>query len=145
MADVFISYAHQDKAYLEEFRRHLKPLSKSIVFWDDTKILAGQKWKLEIKEALQSCKIGVLFISADFFNSSFIQDEEMPTLLKAAEERGAVILSVVLKPCMFSEYTELNQYQAINAPSYTVIQMEEQEREKLWVALSQRIKSILIT
>ncbi|WP_276482671.1 toll/interleukin-1 receptor domain-containing protein [Paraflavitalea pollutisoli] len=143
MSDVFISYANQDKKLLDEFKRHLKPIARSISFWDDSKILPGQKWKSEILQALSGCRVGVLFASADFFNSDFIQDIEVPSLLKSAEEKGAVILTVILKPCLFSEYEDISQYQAINPPNYTVIEMSEQEREKLWIKLVRRIKTIL--
>jgi hypothetical protein len=143
MSDVFISYSHHDKVFLDHFKRHLRPLMKHIDFWDDSRILAGQKWKNEIANALSSCKVGILLLSADFFNSDFIQFEELPILLKAAEEKGATILSVVLKPCMFSEYKVISQYQAINSPSYTVIQMKEHEQEQLWIKLALRIKQIL--
>ena len=142
---VFISYSHNDKEWLNKFRRHFRPFESKIEFWDDSKINAGQKWKQEIKTAINNTKIAVLLISADFFNSDFITEQELPPLLKAAQEDGATILSVILKPCMFDEYPEISQYQAINSPSNTILQMDEATQELTWVELVKTIKKLINT
>jgi hypothetical protein len=142
---VFISYSHYDKEWLDKFRRHFRPFENKIEFWDDNKIKAGQKWKQEIKSAISHTKIAVLLISADFFNSDFIVNHELPPLLKAAQEDGATILSVILKPCMFDEYPEISQYQAINSPLNTVLQMDEATQEITWVELVKTIKKLINT
>jgi hypothetical protein len=64
-------------------------------------------------------------------------------LLKAAEENGAVILIVIIKPCLFEEFTELNQYQAINPPTRPLIKMDDTEKEELLVNLVRQSKRIL--
>ncbi len=143
MNKVFISYSHCDTSYLNSLKRHFKPLSKNIDFWDDSRILAGQKWREEIERALSNCKVAILLISADFFNSDFIERVELPKLLSSAENNGTTILSVILKPCLFTEYPEINKFQAINSPSQTVAQMNEYEQEQLWVNLSLRIKQLI--
>lgn len=142
---VFISYSHNDKNWLDRFRRHFRPFETKIEFWDDSKIQPGQQWKQEIKTAINHTKIAVLLISADFFNSDFITQQELPPLLKAAQEDGATILSVILKPCIFDEYPEISRYQAINSPSNTVIQMDEATQEITWVELVKTIKKLINT
>jgi hypothetical protein len=140
---VFISYSHVDKAYLSDIQRHFKPFLNQIDFWDDTKIQPGQKWKEEIKKAISETKIAILLVSTDFLGSDFIANDELPPLLEAAEKDGAVILTVILKPCLFEEFPLLNQYQAMNAPSKTVYSMDELEREELYVNLVRQTKRIL--
>ena len=140
---VFISYSHLDSVFLEQLKRHFAPFQGKIEFWDDHKIRPGQKWKQEISEALNRAKVGILLISADFFNSTFITENELPPLLEAAENDGATILSVILKPCMFNEYPQLSQFQAINSPDFSIIQMDEAKRELTWVELLKQIKSIM--
>lgn len=140
---VFISYSHKDSEWLESLKRHFKPFEGRIDFWDDTTIKAGQKWKEEIENAIKQTRVAILLVSADFFNSNFIRDNELPPLLGAAEKEGATILTVVLKPCMFNEYKEISQYQAINSPTNTIIQMDEAKRELTWVELVMQVKEIM--
>lgn len=140
---VFVSYSHLDKEYLSDIQRHFKPFLNQVDFWDDTKIQPGQKWKKEIAKAIDETKVAILLISTDFLGSDFISTDELPPLLRAAEENGAVILTVILKPCLFEEFDALNQYQAMNPPSRPVIKMDESEKEDLYVNLVRQTKKIL--
>ena len=85
---IFVSYSHNDNQFLERLKVHLKPFEKSdqIDLWVDTNIKAGDKWKDKINDALENSVIAILLISADFLASDFIIDNELPPLLKAAEE-----------------------------------------------------------
>jgi hypothetical protein len=102
---VFISYSHADSEWLKRVQIHLKPLERKglILPWDDTKIEPGMQWKDEINKALDSARVAILLISADFLASDFIVDNELPPLLASAEEHGTLIFPVILKPCLFSE------------------------------------------
>jgi hypothetical protein len=68
----------------------MRPFEKKgvIDLWVDTKINVGEKWKEKIQQALDRAAIAILLISADFLASDFIIDNELPPLLKAAEEKG---------------------------------------------------------
>ena len=140
---VFISYSHKDIEYLNDLKRHFKPLEKSIEFWDDSMIKTGQKWKEEIKKSIDGCKVALLLVSADFFNSDFILNDELPPLLKSAEESGSTIITIILKPCLFEEYPQLNQFQAINNPSKPVSTLSDNDKEFLWVETTRQIKLLL--
>lgn len=140
---VFISYSHIDKGYLKDIQRHFKPFLNQIDFWDDTKIKPGQKWKEEISNAIDETKVAILLVSTDFLGSEFISSNELPPLLKAAEKEGTVILTLILKPCLFEDFTELNQFQAMNPPNHPVSKMIENEREELYVNLVRQTKRVL--
>lgn len=140
---VFISYSHLDRDFLIDIQRHFKPFLSQIDYWDDSKILPGQKWKEEIRKAINETKVAILLVSTDFLGSDFINSDELPSLLKAAEENGAVILIVILKPCLFEEFDNLNQYQTMNPPNRPVIKMENIEIEELYVNLVRQTKRIL--
>lgn len=140
---VFISYSHYDKDFVVDIKRHFKPFLDKIDYWDDTKIQPGQKWKEEIVKAISQTKVAILLVSTDFLGSEFIRTDEIPPLLKAAEENGAVILIVILKPCLFEEFSQLNIYQALNSPTKPVIKMDEIEKEEFFVNLTRQTKKII--
>lgn len=140
---VFISYSHADSSFLTEIQRHFKPFLNKIDYWDDTKILPGQKWKEEIENALKSTKVAILLISTDFLGSDFVMNHELPKLLSSAEKEGTVILSVILKPCLFEEFEDLNKFQAMNPPSKPISRMSEDERDEILVNLVRQTKKIL--
>lgn len=140
---VFISYSHVDRLWLDMIARHFKSLKDRIEFWEDSQITPGQKWEEEIKNAISRAKVALLLVSADFFGSEFITKKEIPPLLKAAEEDGATILFLVLKPCMIEEYPQILQYQGVNAPDKPFIRMDEADREDLCVGLAKQILSLL--
>lgn len=141
----FISYSRTDKKYLEELQAHLAPYVRSgiISYWNDTSIKPGAKWFDEIKKNLQSAKIAVFLVSAEFLASDFIASTELPTLLAAANEEGTVILSVILRPCSFKD-SELAQFQAINPPSNPLSSMKTRgKRDEVWLKTAESIKDAL--
>lgn len=142
LLNVFVSYAHKDVAYLEDLKRHFKPLRSSVRIWDDTHIAPGSKWHDQIKDQIKMANVAILLISADFFNSDFILDNELPPLLKSAEKGGTQILSIILKPCWWDGYPEINQYQALNSPTHPVSSMDTTSRESLWVELVKIIRNL---
>jgi hypothetical protein len=143
--DVFISYSHADKEYLDRLLVHLKPLEREglINSWDDTRIEAGQNWQDEIQKALNSAGIAILLVSADYLASDFIINNELPPLLEAAKERGTKIIPVIVKPSRFAQEKNLSRFQAINDPENPLIKMEEDEREELYVKVGEVIEQNL--
>lgn len=139
---VFISYSHIDEKYLKRLQVHLKPLENNGIIerWDDTKIKTGDKWKEEITKALDASAIAVLIISADFLASDFIIDNELPPLLEKAQMDGTKILPVILSHCRFIRDKHLSQFQSLNPPDMPILQMSENEQEKIWNKLSNVIE-----
>ncbi len=142
---VFISYSHKDKKWLGRVQNHIKDLENlgmSVELWDDTKIKPSMKWQDEIKKALATTKVAILLVSTDFLASEFIMSNELPPLLKAAEDDGAAILSVILEPCLY-EKTELAQFQSTNAPGKPLSKMRKNGQDEVFVKLTNRISELL--
>jgi hypothetical protein len=144
-AQVFISYSHKDKKYLEEFREHLVHLERTLLvnYWSDDKIRPGQKWKKEIEQAIMSAKVAVLFISHHFLASSFISDHELPSLLAKSGAEGTLLFSIIVWPSRYDAHKALSELQAINDPRRPLSKMRPAEREELYVAATKEIETAL--
>lgn len=142
---VFVSYSHADTQYLARLEVHLKPFERAgkMELWSDTRIKAGEKWKERIKETLNKSVIAILLVSADFLASDFIIDDELPPLLKSAEEKGTLILPIILKPCRFSKSSQLSKFQAINDPQMPLSKMDDNGREETYVRVADYIDDLL--
>jgi hypothetical protein len=138
---VFISYCHADSRWLERLMVHLTPLSKDyeVDTWADTRLRPGSKWRDEIRAAVEKANVAVLIISADFLASEFVRTNELPPLLKAAEEEGALILPVIAAPSLFLRTPDLAQFQAVNNPSAPLVGVSEHDQEVAFVRVAEAI------
>lgn len=142
-AKIFISYAHKDSRWLEEIKAHLKVLQYQgidIDVWDDRRIMTGMKWKEEIEIALGEAKIAILVVSTYFLGSDFIQNNELPELLKNAEKKGTAIFPIIARPCRFKNDDRINSFQAVNSPSEPLNSLSEPRREEILVKLSDDVE-----
>jgi len=142
---VFISYSRKDKKSLERLQVHLKPLERenNIEIWDDTRLIPGSKWKEELNSALAATKIAILLISADFLASDFVATNELPQLLHAAENEGAIILPIILSHCLFSRTESLCQFQSINDPSKPLSSLNGNKRDAVFASVADLIDKLL--
>jgi TIR domain len=139
---VFISYSHEDDAFLHRLLVHLRPLERDglLDLWSDTNIKPGDRWRDEVRRALNGARIAVLLISADFLASDFIVTNELPPLLAAAEAKGARIIPVIAKPSRFLRDDTLARFQALNDPKQPLIRMSEADREDVYARLAESIE-----
>ena len=139
--NVFISYSHKDKKWLERLQVHLKPLERARLVdrWDDTRIKAGDEWRKEIRQALDAARVVVLLVSADFMASDFIAKDELPPLLAAAEQDDVRILSVILKPSLFAKTPSLSRFQTVNDPATPLIKMDEADQEQVFLDVAETV------
>jgi hypothetical protein len=142
---IFVSYSHDDERWLKRLRVHLKPLERmaNIETWDDTQIEPGSMWRREIEQALDSAKVALLLVSANFLASDFVVENELPPLLAAAAEEGTVILPVIVGYSLFGD-TELAQFQAVNAPTQPLDSLPTAEQEEVFVRVAQAIKGAFL-
>lgn len=131
---VFISYCHRDKKWLTRLQVHLAPLERDglVTRWDDTLLKPGTRWREEIRNALQSARVAVLLISADFLASDFVMTNELPQLLSAAEDAGTVILPVIIGPSQFRSMPQLSRFQAVNDPHKPLVRLSLGKQEEVF-------------
>jgi hypothetical protein len=143
--NVFISYSHSDKDYLDRLLVHLKPLEREglIDLWVDTRLRAGDRWKKEIEKALSRATVAILLVSADFLASDFITDNELPPILRNAEEQGTRIIPLIVKPCRFTRDKNLRHFQAINDPHESLIQLTSGQQEVFYDSVAAEVEKTL--
>jgi internalin A len=143
-SQLFISYSHSDERHLKEFQPHLTFLEERglITFWNDRKLQPGAKWRQEIEQALARTRVALLLISPDFLVSDFINEYELPELLKAAQKGEVMIWPIIVSSCLFAE-SPLSAFQAVHDPTRPLDGMNRSERKKVWARVAARLASSL--
>ncbi len=134
---VFISYSNEDIEWLKLLRKQPKPLEKKgLNVWSDRDIIPGQEWLTEIDKSLDRVKVAVLLVSANFLDSEFIQNQELPRFLKAAERQEITILPVLISACVWEE-SEIVKFQSPSDPKQPLEALKGHD-------LNQNLKDIVI-
>ena len=139
--DIFISYSHKNRVWLEKLQTHLRPFTrnKDISLWVDTQIQAGMKWRSEIDKAIAAAKVAILLVSPEFLASDFIAENELPPLLKSAKQKGLTIIWIPISYSLYAE-TEIAEFQAAHDPSTPLDSLENTEVNKALVNISIQIR-----
>ena len=97
--EVFFSYAHEDEELRDELAKHLKLLERQKVIsaWYDRDISAGDDWKQEIEQRLNSADVILLLISADFLASDFCWGVELKRAMERHETGEARVIPIILR------------------------------------------------
>lgn len=141
---IFISYSTADRKWLDRLMVNLRPLLRdgSVNAFSNQYIQTGQDWRREIQAALDSAAVAILLVSASFLASDFIMNRELPPLLSAAEERGVIILPVIVEHCLYEKFSGLSKFQAANSPDRPLSAMSSSECNRVLVNLARRISEI---
>ena len=141
---LFISYSHVDRQWVERLQTMIRPLVRShgLRLWDDSQIQPGDKWRQEIETALAAAKVALLLVSSDFLASEFVTNSELPQLLAAAEEEGLRILWVPLRPSLV-RVTPIYAYQGLGYPGRPLAAMNPVEQDEALVKIALAIQEAL--
>ena len=143
--NIFICYSHVDVEWMKKVKTNLKVLNfegYDFEVWDDNRISAGKNWKKEIDEALSKAGIAILLITMDFLASEFIQNNELPTLLKNAETKGTIIISVIVGHSRFLD-SNLSEFLALNEPRSPLNSLKKSDQDKILVKLTYEVEQHL--
>ena len=142
---VFISYSHRDRQWKDRMAVHLQPLVRqhSIDDWSDDRIPPGADWEEEIDSAIESARVAILLISANFMASDFIQDKELPKLIAAAERRGLTLFPVLIGACAYAEHARLGRYQAVHDVRRPLNQLSSGKQDQVFDDLRRKLTTLL--
>jgi hypothetical protein len=137
---VFVSYCHKDALWLEKILVHLRPLERRgiVDVWSDRRIESGDVWRKEIAAALARARVALLLVSPDFLASDFIDSEELPPLLAAAERCGCRVIPVLVRPSLFESIPELACFQGVPVGD-TLSELSEPEVDRVLAELVRKL------
>lgn len=140
--EIFISYAHADKQYIDELKPFLTVLArdKKIEYWYDGMIPGGAKFEDVIRDHLSKAKIALLLVSQNFIASDFIHYQELPMLMEAAKRDGAVVLWLPISHCVWNGTIIANYQSAAGTnPHNPIAALTLNERNAVYTKLSEEI------
>lgn len=90
-AQVFLSYSHKDKRWLDVLLIHLKPYLRggSFTAWSDQQLGPGSNWSADIQAALTKTKVAVLLVTPD--QTSYTINETINALLQSTDECHLIV------------------------------------------------------
>lgn len=134
---VLVSYSHQDRNHLEEFRARMEAagLGDRLNLWDDTDTDPEGQWRWELEHVAESAAAIVMFLSTTHLDHLVVTDV-LPPLLARAEERGTLILPLIVSASPL-EQTALARYRAFNDPPKPLATMSDEERERVYAQLTE--------
>jgi hypothetical protein len=144
----FLCYAHNGGAspsrrFVGELQKHLNPLEPKHEHhaWSDQDIRDGADWPAEVRQALDQAAYAVLFINADFFNSAFVQQVELPALLGAAQRDGLLLLALRVGYCVLPDWIARIQFS--NHDDKPLSALLPHARDQIYTAVAERVEEHL--
>jgi hypothetical protein len=97
--EIFLCYAHEDKAFLKKLEQHLAPLKRQglITAWHDGDIHAGATWEQEIHVHLHSAQLVLLLVSPSFMDSDYCYSIEMTQALERQRRGESRVIPVIVR------------------------------------------------
>jgi hypothetical protein len=112
---IFYSYSHSDSDYLQNLKKHLRPLERSnyIASISDSQITPGDEWDAAIKHQLEEADIIIFLLSVDYLASDYIWRGEVKKILERAKEnRDLLVIPIILRPCLWMQ-TDFGNFQGL--------------------------------
>ncbi len=140
---MFVSYAREDRGWVEQLRRALRRLvgDESISVWDDSYMQAGADWRTAICRAMERARVVIALVSDDFCKSSFIRSTELNHLCERAARGETVLLWMPVDGTPAPD--EINQYSAVGDPERPLTGLSQAERDATMSRLARAVEESL--
>src|SRR5262249_34832749 len=95
---IFICYSREDEHWKDRLEHHLAPLVRQGLVrpWDLSSVAPGEDTRARVDAAIADARVAVFLLSADFNASDFVQDEELPAILRRNVQGGLVVLPIMV-------------------------------------------------
>jgi tetratricopeptide (TPR) repeat protein len=145
---IFVSYSHRDREWVERLKvmvaPYLRAAESELDLWEDTRLQAGQQWDVEIRRALEQAGVVVALVSADFLASTYVMDQELPAIIKAADEGGLRLLWVYISAAGWEE-TQLSRFQATHDTKRPLDSRPESEQDEILKSVARQVKEAALS
>lgn len=138
---IFVSYSHQDAAYLEKdsLLGFLRGLEKNeIEFWTDRQIRPGELWDEVIKTNILAADIALVLVSQGFLDSDYCRNVEIEHFLA----KKAHVFPVILSPCDWHRHAWLSSRQFLPGGDQTIEEhfREAGSRKRLYLQIREQLR-----
>lgn len=157
---IFISYSKFDGEenhlregvnYLDDFKRHLSPLSiynELIISWDDTLIQSGENWNDRITNELKTADIIFMLISPDFLSTKYIKDTEMKIAFEREQNKECIVVPIIIRDCGWQDIKWLPDLNALPRKGHTIASWSKDgkfaSKDDAWLSVYEGVKEIII-
>ncbi|HMY75252.1 MAG TPA: TIR domain-containing protein, partial [Blastocatellia bacterium] len=146
-AGVFVSYSHRDEKLRSELTTHLSALRREglIDTWHDREIRPGDEWKKELDRHLESARIVLLLVSANFIASDYCVDIEVRRALERHAAGEASVIPIILSPVEGWEKMPFGKLQALPELGKPITKWDNQDEAFANVAQGIRKEVLALT
>ena len=121
---IFISYARENLALQQRLCTFLRQHRASVSTWTDQDLQAGERWQQGLLDKLAGCQVAVLLLSADFNDSGFIEEHEMPEIQRRHGAGQLQVVPVMAGPCKPDYFAWLGALQSASPPEQPLLGMD---------------------
>jgi predicted acylesterase/phospholipase RssA len=137
--EIFISYAHEDREWLERVLRYLRPelSAGQVTIWSDQEIAAGDRWRREIEQAIGRARVALLLVTPALLGSQFVAENELPALISATKHRGTVLMWAHVRPATYQ--ATFATWQAAYDPEPALEELDEAARQTALLTIARTV------
>ena len=139
---IFFSYAHEDRAYLNEFKDYIKIFERNglVERWDDNELVVGEKWDNTIKDKIYSADIVIFLLSASSLASDYIYNHELKIAFELNDMDEVYVIPIIIKDCLW-DMTGFSEFQILPIDGKAVNSWRL--REEAWTATARGLKKAI--
>jgi TIR domain len=135
----------QDQKYLKMLKKHFaQPLRERIItWWDQSLIEPGKNREKEVQQHLDSAKVFLLLISADFLASDYCYETVMKIAQEKSEEGKVRVISVIVGTTAGWDSTILSALQPLPRDQKPIKVHPSNERDRLFAEIVGEVIGII--
>ena len=108
--DVFVSYSHEDAAFVETLVRWLRETAGLRLWWDASRLVAGDRLAAALPTGLASARAALFCVSRSWKQSTWCEDEYNTALQERRGDRRYRVIALRLDDCQIPAFLSNARY-----------------------------------